>query len=847
MLVPRLFDPPTVDVTKLNGSYRCHAFQSGKGFVRASGIDRLHFDSGKLSVDDLPILKPRFGHDRVSWHQQTAGRYSGGHLHFSRGGTEASGVIFSGTTAQDAVRHDVLATTLEPVAYDTQITTQRYPANTDPTTLPASAWTTGLQLAIGYSPKAGSSGPSPVAFLDSQCISSDVTWGIDPTNQATVFAFGGMDPTVFCLVDSSLYLQASVEFPVYQPVPTFSGTVTSTCADQSGNGVYFWKGTAGASVNLSCSDDMITLQTEDFTAPRTMTKAAPLALTEDDLIDTSSDPLSLTELMTLVPDDTQILPISQTLLVENMKWAMGQSSTESGWLGLVFGEVAPVLSPNQQTLANQSLNWYQNNFAKAYVGWAISNYSGAGAPTSQLTSDQQLQLEYYLETGMAQDPDYNTQQNGIYMEAYVQSQPRLGDYIADTASDWGTQLYNAITTPAQILLAQNRIAFTNGATGAMTPINNLATMLLALAPNSDQASTYYQYFQNTSLVATADQTVPSSQTTMANWLPLWITKFLTAAADSGSVPDSAQVAVAAAAADLKAFITTNNNNTTDAAAALATYVFDANGASLLAKSNNAATAFLADYPKLTSLGNMFFFMTWSVGVLSLYEAFTNWGTLTDDQKAQAVTASVTLGMQTLASAPDFISGVKAMGISGYNSLRECWASSPGDDFAQRVLDFSNDPLLGGARSAADALSDETSALSILCGGLKSLLMPIGVVASAVFAVLSAIQFADDLKDGAGTTQTAFDGVMMGTQIASTVALAAGLALGSVVCATAAAVFGLVGVVIAIVAYFVIKPVSPLETLMSKTIIPFVAGLAPQTPPPSVGSSSTGTTAFAMAV
>jgi hypothetical protein len=198
-------------------------------------------------------------------------------------------------------------------------------------------------------------------------------------------------------------------------------------------------------------------------------------------------------------------------------------------------------------------------------------------------------------------------------------------------------------------------------------------------------------------------------------------------------------------------------------------------------------------------------------------------------------------MQTLASVPGFIGGVKAMGLDGWSGFVEFCAGGPPQSFAQRVMDFSDDPLLGGAQSAADAITDASSALSALCAGIKSLLLPIGVIASAVFAVVSTIQFVDDLKNGVGTTQTAFDGVIAGTQIASTVALAAGLALGSVVCATAAAVFGLIGLVIAIIAIFVIKPTSPLETLMTKTIIPFVQALPAQTAPPAIG-----TTAFAVA-
>jgi hypothetical protein len=827
----RLFDSPIVDIARLRASYRCHAFRSGNGFVRGQGIDSVHFDSGQLFIDDLPVLKVYRGHDRVSWHQQTRDRYTGGHLHFSRGGTELTGMIFTGTSVHDAVPQHILGTTVLPVAYTTQITTQRYPAGTDPNTIPASGWEAGLQMATGYVQQVGSPTPSPVSFLDQQCIDTESTWSIDPTSQNTVLSFT-VDPDVICFIDPAFYLQASIEFSVYQPIPTFAGTISSTCADQTGTGVYLWKGTAGPSVDLSCSSQaalgLTTLRTGDYAAPgRHQERPIAMPLTEADLLP-ADDVLSLTELMTLIPDDgaTQM---SQDMLVENMKWAMGQDSTETGWLAMVFGEVPPQLTPGRQQLVTQSLSWYQQSFAKAYLGWAITNYSGNGAPSTNLDAAQQLTLKEYLQTGMAQSSDFNTQQNGIYLQAYVATQPRLADYIADPTTDWATQLYDAVTTPAQIILAMNRIFGAAGTPGAMSTVNNFATMLNALQPSGDLATQYVGYFQASSMIGNVYQTAPTSQTTFAEWLPDWLDAFLNYVATNQNVPDSAQLA----AQQLQTFIQQNNGSLTQAAAALATFVMDANGSTVLGKANNAALAFAAEFPKLTALGNMLFFASWCTGGVMLGEAFMNWGQLTTEQRVETVTASVTMGMQALASAPDFLQGIRAMGLKGWNQLTEFCASPPANDFYQRLQLNGDEAVAAGAENAADALAPEsTSALATLCAGAKTLLGPISVIASGVFAVFSAIKFSNDLKSGAPTLQIAFDGVMMATQIASTVCLAVGLAIGSVVFAFAAAVFGIIGVVVAIVEMFELKPVSPLQAFMNDTVIPFVNGLPPQTPPPT---------------
>lgn len=831
MPVLRLFDPPIVDIAALRASYRSHSFRSGEGFVRGHGIDRIHFDSGQLVIDDLPVLKTYRGHDRVSWHQQTRDRYTGGHLHFSRGGTELTGMIFIGTSVRDAVPHHILATVLEPVAFTTQITTQRYPAGTDPSTIPPSAWQAGLQLATGYTQQVGSPTPAPVTFLDQQCIEPQSTWSIDPVSQNTVLSFQ-VDPNVVCFLDPAFYLQASIQFSVYQPVPTFAGTISSTCADQTGTGVYFWRGTAGPSVDLTCSSQadlgLITLHTDDFTAPgRSLSRPEPLTLTEADVLPADDD-LSLTELMTLIPDDG-ITQMSQDMLVENMKWAMGQDSTETGWLSMVFGEVPPQITPDRQQLVTQSLTWYQQSFSKAYLGWAITNYSGTGAPSTNLDAAQQLTLKDYLQTGMAQSSDFNTQQNGIYLQAYVATQPRLADYIADATTDWATQLYDAVTTPEQIILAMNRIFGAAGSPGAMSTVNNFATMLNALQPSGALATQYMQNFQASSMIGNVHQLTVTSQTTFAEWLPEWLQEFLNYVATNQNVPDSAQLA----AQQLQTFIQQNNGSLTQAAGVLAGFVMDANGVTILGKASNAAVAFAEAYPSLTGLGNMFFFASWCTGTVMLGEAFMNWGNLTTAQRVETVTASVALGMQALASAPGFLQGLKAMGLKGWNQLTEFCAGPDAASYWQQLQINGDDPLLGGAQAAADALVDgDAGALATLCAGAKTLLGPISVIASGVFAVFSAIKFANDLKSGAPTMQTAFDGVMMATQIASTVCLTIGLAIGSVVFAFAAAVFGIIGVVVAIVEMFELKPVSPLQEFMNDTVIPFVNGLPPQTPPPT---------------
>ncbi len=819
----KLFAEPPFDAAALTQTYRSHGYHTDtKGFEEGHGIDTIRLEQGTLFVDDLPVLEPSLHHEGIAWHQQVQGHFTSGHLAFAQGGTELHGVIYRGTTPEDAVEHHVLATTIQPVAYKTRITKSRVPAGSTP---PASEWTDGLTLAIGYEQGEGDPVPRAVVILDEQDISDQTTWSIDPKTQQTVLVLN-LDGDVACTFDPALYLSGQIAFDIMQPTPTFSGTVSATCADPSGTGAYQWTGVA--QTGAAAGGQRAALARGP----------APITLTHADLLDSGS--LSKAELMGIVPD-SHVQEEANAMLVENMKWAMAQDSTEKDWLAQYLGENAPPLSAAEQQLVKKSLGWYQGHFAKSYLGWAFANYAGPNAPSVNLGNDQKLKLKYFLQTGLAKDSDFNTQQNGIYLQAFISAKPRLQAYIADGGDKWAQALYDVITSPAQLVLMVNRVYSTGGLKDAMTPANNFATLLSALqqASNGTLAKQYMEKITAAVLANAAHQTTWSDKDDIMQWLPDFLQQFLDQVAISGTVPDEAKLA----AAQLQQMLQEMGGKIAAVAEELADFVINANGANILQKTQNAETAFAQKWPRFAKVGQMLFFAGWCMGVMMVVRAFQNWKNLSDEDKAKAILSAVQIGLSALDIVPSFISGVKQMGMDGWKKFTD-WrnSSSTGDDMIELdELGSDGDWIPNGASetsplldAASGTIKTEGTLWERFFNGASKFVAVIGVAVSAAFAVLSTIDFVNDIRSGKPITQIVFDGIMMVTNIAMTLCLILDLVVASTVFAMAAAVLAVIGVIVALIAMFVIKPENPLDKFMHDTVIPFVEGLGPQTPPPTPG-------------
>ena len=279
----------------------------------------------------------------------------------------------------------------------------------------------------------------------------------------------------------------------------------------------------------------------------------------------------------------------------------------------------PGTPPEQQALATQSLGWYQDTYAKAQLGWQIANYSGINKPDTQLTDAQTLQLKYFLQTGLAQDKDFNIQQQGLYPQAYKLSLSRIQAYIADG----GRNGQNSFPTMYNNNLAID-VPYVKS-THDMSRANQGATLLTVLQPSGDLAKSYYQNFITSTLQAQVDGASYQDKDSWMQWLPLWLQELLNQASiDPSKIPDSGKLAIE----QLKELLAESGNNMAAVAGEMATILANAPGSTIWVACKNADDAWATQYPKASAIGKMFFFVAFSYGLSMVISAFANWKNMT---------------------------------------------------------------------------------------------------------------------------------------------------------------------------------------------------------------------------
>lgn len=411
--------------------YYLYSFDVDKGWQQNSAVPCIDLDNGQLYVNGIQIVHPKISHHHITWLQHATDsngtHYLAGHLHLHSNGLEAHGVVIVGKNHQDAIQHTVFASVIPSVFYKTRITSARYPSNTDPSELPPSAWQDGLSLEIGYQLQEGNSVPQPMVKLDDQDISYKCAWSANDRYTVLTITLDGSDCQ---FVSQQFYALAKLSFDALILNAPGIGNVSRTCGDpiDPGDTVQLWsadlaESSAGATSNKSAVSTFIMPQPERI----------PIA--SANLLSTASNNLTINELMTLLPNDV-VNDDANTMLMRNMKWAMGQDKDEKQWLKQYFNETPPVIAdPDQETLAKQGLDWYQQDFAMSYLTQSFNGYSGPNEPKHRLSKDQATNLNDFLETGLAKDPDFNVQHQGIFIDAYVGVNPRLAQYIADPTQE----------------------------------------------------------------------------------------------------------------------------------------------------------------------------------------------------------------------------------------------------------------------------------------------------------------------------------------------------------------------------------------------------------------------------
>ena len=816
----KFFSEPKVKPAELNRPYYAYTYSDSVGhYLRGEDISVIYFDHGELFIDDLHIARPRFGPRAVSWHQQTKGRFTSGHLSFDLDGIKCQGSIALGTSAESHAQYDLFATAIPPSTYTTQLTSSRFPDGTDISSIPASAWVSGLAFQLGYQEQPNQPLPTSYVTMDNQQITDYISLVVLQNDQLQIQF--DLDADVVCQFDNNLYLSGAIVLSTFGE--TFSGKVSGTCQDQTGQGSYFWRGT-------------VTGQ-QPFAAPAFFTRIREAELVSDTA-------LTLGELVTLVPDET-VTQLANTMLVENVKWAIGQSDTEKDWLPTFFAQQQPTLSPAQQAIAGQGTDWYQQKFAIAYLTSAFDNWDAAGAPAIKLDKDQKAKLKNYLTQGVAQETSFNTQMNLLTKLAYVESKNRVQDYINDGGEKWAAALFAAITSASQLSLLLNRLKASHDISSG----NNFAVLLQTLDPSGNYAKQYGEIVVSRVLLdATLETKIMDKDLTMS-WLPSALEIFVReyGTPETGVAPGAALVSDdKRAAADALNEAAQALGGFTALAAQFADFLIAAKGTNIIEQSALAREAFATAYPNLAAAGNALFFINWVGGVFNVVVSFPNWNAESPTKKASVITSCVNLIGKAADKVVSILKG--EMTLDNWNQLNQ-WASEQVEDFAQinrEVADVEDEGWIQvGLEDTSELFNAEMGTIVVaetrwakIYANAGKVVAVVGIAASAAFTVLSTIDFVNDIKSGHPVTKTAFDGIVMASNAITTVCLVLDLALSMAAFALAAAVFAVIGLIASIVLLFLPKAEDPSPTtqFMEDRGVPLVNAL-PAPPQPSGASLS----------
>ncbi|GHI39960.1 hypothetical protein Sviol_43680 [Streptomyces violascens] len=815
--------------------------QGGADFLLHPDIPALTLDRGSLRLGNTPVHTAHFGGDRITWVQEAPGRFTSGHLYVCEGGLSVRGALFIGRSPADAEQRAIYGTVVKPAIYNTRITTTTHPVGTDLHDIPEAEWTEGLPLEISYTVGMDESLPKPQVSLAGEDITDETTWKIDDKGRTVLQLVLSSDTCDFTSEESDFYKRATLAFDMYQPQPQGEGAVAELCSQSSAadGQVRLWQAIPQAGQVVA-------------TPPSTELSATEVSAVASEL--------NVAELMQILPDDS-VDERSKSLLIRNMKWAMGQDGTEKKWLETFFAQEPPVIDDQQQDLIKKSLPWYQNELTKAYLTQCFNQYKGPNEPTVRLSDEQAKKLTGYFKSGLAQSKDFTAQQQGIFTTAFIEAKPRLQDYISDGGKKWAKNLFDTLTEPQHFVLMVNCIYGAEGDPAALAPLKNFATLLATLEPDAEIAKDYYSRVLQGVLERGVPEGKLDDSDIFSDWIRPALAELLRQAAD-GEIPLPDGLLKNDALALYEALLK-GSAGISAALGALGLAVKDLvlrkQFAELEQRFNEGAlpeeyTRWAEANPKLAgflSKAVKFFLIAgWSVGTALLITSLVrgDWKKMSDQERAQVVLSAVRLTIAGIKVVPEIVNGAISLTLKIWNGFKQAFFAKDlqmlmGDvvasalpaeveltDFAKIAAENIDDIL-----SAGGEVIGESSAFARLFtkANLAKFLKGLSVAAAVAAVGLSMWKLIKDIQDHGSVTDIVFDSLNLAITCLLAAVAVAEIFITSAILSVAGPVLALAGLILAIVQLFVAKPKNPLDEFMENVGVPFADGLPKPKPTPAL--------------
>ena len=558
---------------------------------------------------------------------------------------------------------------------------------------------------------------------------------------------------------------------------------------------------------------------------------------DDALVDvTSGTSLGITQLYTLQVDPHELQKDQFNLLVENMKWALGQDPYQKPLLDF-FGELPPDLPQGPRTeLIEKDAMYYTENMVTSYLGNAINQMAGPGAPTTRLTAGQQTDLDFYLRAGLPKTAAFGRQTHGIFLTAFSEAAVGLSDYVADQnahttngkvdpAHDWATQLYNVVTEPQRLNRTFNGLL--NGF--GMDNFNRHTGLLMALEPSGELAKRYHKRLLVRTLAASIEHLELSKTEAVATWLEKAIDGIVTVVAKNKTplpVDPATLKQIEKLAEELEDAV-----DHVGSAAGLAAALADL----LVAASTESAQKDFWDVLRATetawgkagyAFARSIYLIAIVGGLIGSIVSFLRWDKLSKVEKAEAVTATVEVAAKIAESIKQVLYGEWSFTATG--QLEEQF-SNPDMLVPLLTDDYIGDAAQDLAEHAdpeGDGIATQGTSWAKMFGeGFDVVMQVIGAVTAAVFAILSTVSFIEDLVDGAAVSTDVLDGIIAAANVGVAIAAVVSLFAAATAVPILGAVCAVIGVIATLIEMFIPKPKpeTPTEKFMKNNLLPAMDG------------------------
>ncbi len=796
-------------------------------------LTQLSLREGKLILNNQLIHHPKIRGNELNWCQRTKRSFTGGSIHFAPNWSTFAGMITIGEDQKSAKTYSVSGT-IRPSVYTSTLQDNK---------ISGSASQPGLSLRLSYIATTSFANITAIIECKDQknnwqpILNTDIAYigmGISEKGKNLTLNFA-----------NQIKSQLSLCYETFGSIWPFDGQIE-----------FAWDGDSFSGENILLFDQKSgTVRTDTYTMSGKIDITPPTILLSENLQSDSSlelTSLSLFELISLIPDSKTVGETSNTMLVENMKWAIGDMG--NGWLSDFFGQIRPDISLIRQKLVSQDLDFYQNKFAMAYLGFGIGQMTGPGAPSVSLSPEEQKKIKYFMTHGLAKEKAYTVQSIGIASDAFLAVAPGINAYLADNGEKWAEEVYKMITTNQKVNLMAAELS--QDPVKGLEQMKQYAGLLSVLDPNSTKAQDYLKRMVSAGMFNYMD----SMPLTDKDLLPTWVSDFISGFIKkyiNATGGDQTTIRMKQLAQDLQDAIKTVGQQLT-----LATYVFQA--ISTIMKTIGPLQNFLDDtviggiidnftenHPTIAKIikgiGPLMRMGCVIMAVFSLQVGFTNWKDIPDDQRAK----TVFLTLQCLEPVMDLLLQVGKLGKAGIIKIMNCLKTPEaasiialGPDEAKRMNDSIARAGEAGAEDAGIIIA-EGGEIEIKEGSLMARLMSkgvaklafrcLGAALSVAFAGLATYTFAKDIINGAPIDQQAMDGIIAAATVGSALCevmlifIPVETVLGGLA-SVAGPVLALVGLIVMLVEFF--KPQPKPESPTDKFMDGFRVFLASQDNPPA---------------